>query len=143
MPKIKPPIEEYIKNFPELKFENNKIFCRVCIKTVSLPYKNLFQQEIVTWALLLQINCEKKHNIIQHTKTAGHHERLKKLSSQNIRQQTIKESIATSSSDEQKTFYSDLCNAMISSNILLTGAASPGRQGRQCLTKYFTNQNLF
>jgi hypothetical protein len=23
------------------------------------------------------------------------------------------------------------------------GAASPGRQGRQCLTKYFTNQNLF
>jgi hypothetical protein len=67
----------------------------------------------------LQINCEKKHNIIQHTKTAGHHERLKKLSSQNIRQQTIKESIATSSSDEQKTFYSDLCNAMISSNIPL------------------------
>jgi hypothetical protein len=24
-----------------------------------------------------------------------------------------------------------------------SGAASPGRQGRQCLTKYFTNQNLF
>jgi hypothetical protein len=43
MPKIKPPIEEYIKNFPELKFENNKIFCRACIKTVSLPYKNLFR----------------------------------------------------------------------------------------------------
>jgi hypothetical protein len=43
VPKIKPPIEEYIKNFPELKFENNKIFCRACIKTVSLPYKNLFQ----------------------------------------------------------------------------------------------------
>jgi hypothetical protein len=26
---------------------------------------------------------------------------------------------------------------------LSAGAASPGRQGRQCLTKYFTNQNLF
>jgi hypothetical protein len=59
------------------------------------------------------------HNIIQHTITATHQERLKKLSWKNVKQQTIKESIATSSSDEQKTFYSDLCNAMISSNIPL------------------------
>jgi Glu-tRNA(Gln) amidotransferase subunit E-like FAD-binding protein len=59
------------------------------------------------------------HNIIQHTITATHQERLKKLSWKNIKQQTIKELIATSSSDEQKTFYSDLCNAMISSNIPL------------------------
>jgi hypothetical protein len=28
-------------------------------------------------------------------------------------------------------------------SVFIPGAASPGRQGRQCLTKYFTNQNLF
>ncbi|KAF5286096.1 hypothetical protein FQA39_LY16442 [Lamprigera yunnana] len=84
MQKIKPVIEDWIRGFPELKCENNKTFCRACMKT---------------------INCDKKYNIVQHTKTTIDQDHLKKFTAKAAKQQTISESIATTSTrDEQSEF---------------------------------------
>ncbi|VEN64737.1 unnamed protein product, partial [Callosobruchus maculatus] len=45
MPKVKPTVDEWIRDHAELKYENNKLICRACIKV---------------------IHSENKYNIIQH-----------------------------------------------------------------------------
>jgi hypothetical protein len=35
MPKRKPTVDEWVKDYPELKYENKKLFCQPCMKMVS------------------------------------------------------------------------------------------------------------
>ena len=40
MPKQKPTVEEWIKGYKELKYDQNKLFCQACVKTVSIIYSS-------------------------------------------------------------------------------------------------------
>lgn len=69
----------------------------------------------------MQINCDRKFNIVQHIKTALHLEHLKKYRTDTSKQQTIVESIAsTSKCSEQQQFNFDLCITMMQCNIPLS-----------------------
>ncbi|KAJ3649679.1 hypothetical protein Zmor_021406 [Zophobas morio] len=53
MPKVKSTPDEWIRDFPELKLENNKIFCRACKKFPNIP---LPPEPIITrWGTWLQV----------------------------------------------------------------------------------------
>ncbi|CAH0562763.1 unnamed protein product [Brassicogethes aeneus] len=97
MPKRKPTVDEWIRDYKELNYQSGKLFCRACVK---------------------MIQCEKKYNIIQHLKTTLHKECLKKFTNKS-KQSTIGESLASTGQNEQREFYFDLCKAMVQSNIPL------------------------
>ncbi|KAB0805335.1 hypothetical protein PPYR_02305 [Photinus pyralis] len=99
MPKQKSTPDEWIRGFPELKIENGRIFCRACVKTIQ---------------------NDKKYNVTQHVQTTLHVERRKKFEIEKSKQQTLVESVASSSrQDEQFKFNFDLCEMMIQANIPL------------------------
>lgn len=105
----------WIKNFPELEFSGEKVFCKACAKIIV---------------------CEKKFQIDQHMKTPLHKAKLQKMKSEPV-QVSVKnafKNVGEKSKSEKEIFEVDLCKALVAANIPLKKLQNP--QLRGFLQKY-------
>ena len=140
----------WIQDYPELIIDGNRIFCRICHKSVSFIYCDLFCMRTNIFIaiycictsictemdILLQLSIDKKYNVIQHVKTALHQTNTKFKS--NLKQQTITEVIVNQQQPDFDSFASDLCTAFVSANIPLRKLEN--KQLKSFIEKYCDRQ---
>lgn len=104
----------WIKPYPELVLDGDRVFCKPCSKVVS---------------------CSKKFQIDQHIKTPSHIAKVNKMKSGPI-QSTLKQSFEAFKNENhsQSEFNEDLCKTFLAANIPLNKLTNP--QVKTFLQKY-------
>ncbi|XP_023310524.1 CGG triplet repeat-binding protein 1-like [Anoplophora glabripennis] len=112
MPKIQSA--SWIKPYPELILDGDRIFCKACSKIVS---------------------CSKKFQVDQHAKTPSHISKANRIKSGPV-QSTLKQAVEVSSNQHhgQTKFNEDLCRMFLATNIPLHKMTNP--QVKAFLQKY-------
>lgn len=95
----------WIKPYPELVLDGDRIFCKACSRIIS---------------------CFKKFQVDQHAKTPSHIAKVHKMKSGPV-QSTLKRSLEASpyNNHGQSEFNEDLCRAFLAANIPLNKLTNP------------------